>query len=178
VARLERLGRERALIYKTAVLTGLRKGELASLTVASLDLDAEPPYLTLECADEKNREGNSIPLRSDLAADLRRWLADKATARQEAARNAGTVPFDSQDREPRGCVTLDARGRNQAAGQDWTALPADTPVFDVPAGLLRILNRDLRAAGIPKRDDRGRTVDVHALRHYAACRIMPTRLLA
>ncbi len=30
-------------------------------------------------------------------------------------------------------------------------------------GFLRILNRDLHAAGIPKQDDRGRTVDVHAL---------------
>ena len=27
-----------------------------------------------------------------------------------------------------------------------------------------VLDRDLRAAGIPKRDDRGRTVDVHAMR--------------
>ncbi len=35
-ARLEATGRERALIYKTLVLTGLRKGELASLTVAQL----------------------------------------------------------------------------------------------------------------------------------------------
>jgi len=34
-AALELLGRERALIYKTLVLTGLRKGELASLTVGS-----------------------------------------------------------------------------------------------------------------------------------------------
>jgi hypothetical protein len=32
--RLERLGRERALLYKTLVLTGLRKCELASLTTA------------------------------------------------------------------------------------------------------------------------------------------------
>ena len=32
-------------------------------------------------------------------------------------------------------------------------------------GLVRILNRDLEAADIPKKDDRGRTVDVHALRH-------------
>src|SRR5262249_25263814 len=31
--------------------------------------------------------------------------------------------------------------------------------------LCKILNRDLRLAGIPKRDDRGRTLDVHALRH-------------
>ena len=29
----------------------------------------------------------------------------------------------------------------------------------------KILNRDLNAAGIPKSDDRGRTIDVHALRH-------------
>jgi hypothetical protein len=35
---LERLGRERAMIYKTMVLTGLRKGELASLTIGALEL--------------------------------------------------------------------------------------------------------------------------------------------
>jgi len=29
----------------------------------------------------------------------------------------------------------------------------------------RILDRDLEAVGIPKKDDRDRTVDVHALRH-------------
>ena len=29
---------------------------------------------------------------------------------------------------------------------------------------MRILNRDLNTAGIPKRDERGRTLDVHALR--------------
>lgn len=43
-AKLERLGRERALIYKTLVLTGLRKGELASLTVSQLYL--KPTHLT------------------------------------------------------------------------------------------------------------------------------------
>ena len=69
--RLERLGRERALIYKTLVLTGLRKGELASLTVGQVVLDADPPFLVLDAADEKNREGSTIPLRADLAADLR-----------------------------------------------------------------------------------------------------------
>jgi integrase len=57
-------------------------------------------------------------------------------------------------------------------------LSADTPLFTIPAGLVRILDRDLVAAGIArrvevssgkwkidKRDERGRTVDVHALRH-------------
>jgi integrase len=165
VARLELLGRERALVYKTLVLTGLRKGELASITVGQLDLDADPAYLTLDAADEKNREGNSIPLRHDLAADLRQWLADMAQARQDAASNAPTLPFDSRDQNPAECVTRNSGGRKRASYQECSTLPPDTPLFTVPAGLVRILDRDLKAAGIPKRDDRGRTVDVHALRH-------------
>ena len=137
--RLEWLGRERALIYKTLVLTGLRKGELASLTVAHLRLDDAVPCLTLDAADEKNREGNDVALRDDLAADLRDWLADKLDRLQAEARQAG--------------APIPAR------------LPPDTPLFDVPDKLCKILNRDLRLAGIAKRDDRGRVLDVHALRH-------------
>src|SRR5262249_10294800 len=87
--RLEWLGRGRALIYKTLVLTGLRKGELESLTVAHLRLDDAVPYLTLDPRDEKNREGNDIALRDDLAADLRDWLADKLRRLQDEARQAG-----------------------------------------------------------------------------------------
>ncbi len=45
------------------------------------------------------------------------------------------------------------------------ALPNDTPLLHVPKQLVKNLNRDLAAAGIAKRDDRGRTLDVHALRH-------------
>ena len=56
IDELERLGRERALIYKTLVLTGLRKGELASLTVGQLDLDGPMPFVVLDAADEKNRQ--------------------------------------------------------------------------------------------------------------------------
>lgn len=137
-ARLDWIGRERALTYKTLVLTGLRKGELASLTVGQLDLDGPVCFAALDAADEKNREGSDIQLRDDLAADLRDWLADKLDRlQQEALRTGAPIP---------------------------ARLLADTPVFDVSAGLLRILDRDLRLAGIPKRDDRGRTLDLHALR--------------
>ena len=87
--RLDRLGRERALIYKTLVLSGLRKGELASLTVAHLHLDDPVPFASLDAADEKNREGNGIALRDDLAADLRDWLADKLLRLQAEALKAG-----------------------------------------------------------------------------------------
>lgn len=43
-------------------------------------------------------------------------------------------------------------------------LPPLPPLFDVPSGLTRIFDRDLAVAGIPKRDERNRVVDVHALR--------------
>ncbi len=148
VERLERLGRERALIYKTLVLTGLRKGELTSLTLGQLHLEGEYPYAELAAADEKNREGSQIPLRCDLAADLASWVADLQS------RNA------SDSGANYGQVCLPMTGVSQSGG-----LPADTPLFNVPKGLIRILDRDLKLAGIPKRDERGRTIDVHALRH-------------
>ncbi len=147
IAKQERLGRERELIFKTLVLTGLRKGELASVTVGQLDLDTDFPLVTLNSADEKNREGNSLPLRRDLADELRKWLATLQNERQGASDADG-------DR-----IALTFQ-RN--AGD---ALPLDTPLFTVPKALVRILDRDLVAAGIPKRDERGRTIDVHALRH-------------
>ncbi len=122
IERLYHVGRERALIVKTLVLTGLRVNELRTLTVGQLDLTPGGEFLQLDAADEKSREGNAVAIRGDLAADLRGWLAD--TARTDP----------------------------------------NTTLFAVPDGFLRILNRDLKAAGIPKKDDRGRTVDVHALR--------------
>lgn len=137
--RLETLGRERALIYKSLVLTGLRRNELASLTVGQLALDGPTPHAELDAADEKNREGHTIPIRADLAADLKHWLADKLVTLQAEALGRG--------------MPIPAR------------LPANTPLFVVPDKLVRIFDRDLKAAGIPKRDDRGRTLDVHALRH-------------
>jgi hypothetical protein len=47
VAAMESLGRERALIYKTLALAGLRKGELGSITVGQASLDGDPPHLVL-----------------------------------------------------------------------------------------------------------------------------------
>jgi integrase len=135
---LEATGRERALIYKTLVLTGLRRNELASLTVGQLRLDGPVAVAELDAADEKSREGNGVVIRADLADDLRGWLADKLAALQAEALKSG---------EP-----IPAR------------LPADLAVFNVPTGLVRIFDRDLKAAKIEKRDDRNRTLDVHALR--------------
>ncbi len=141
IAELDRIGRKRALTYKVLTLTGLRKAELASLTVGSVEFAglAGVSYLTLAAADEKAGRGADVPLRRDLADDLRAWLAERLDAARADARAKGDpIP---------------------------AALPAGAPLLNVPAGLVRILDRDIAAAGIPKRDDRGRTVDVHALRH-------------
>ncbi len=59
-----------SLIYKALVLTELRKGQLASLTMAQLKLDESPAYTILAAADEKNSPGSQIILRAGLVALL------------------------------------------------------------------------------------------------------------
>jgi len=116
------------------------------VNVARLHLDVDLPCIALNAADEKNREGNVIMLRDDLANDLRQWLAAELERLQGEAREHGDlIPIEQGEPIP-------------------AQLPADRPLFRVPAGLLRILDRDLKAAGIAKVDERGRTLDVHALR--------------
>ena len=118
-SELERTGYERALIYKTAILTGLRFNELQTLLVSDVSF-GDVPFVKLQRNNEKNRKGSTVALRSDLAVDLKKWCQAKA--------------------------------KNDL-------------VFYVPAGLLRILDRDLKSAGIPKIDSEGFVVHVHALRH-------------
>ncbi len=138
IAQQERLGQERELIYKVAVTTGLRKNELASLTIGQLGLDGDFPHVRLNAADEKNRKGNSIPLRSEVADELREWLK--------------SVGADS-----RNVLSMFGRGDSDNS--------AAAKLFNVPDDLCKVFERDRAVAGIAKSDDRGRTVDVHALRH-------------
>jgi len=152
VAKLEHRGRERELLYKVMLSTGLRKNEIASVRLRDLDLDGERPALQLEARHEKNREGNCIPLRRDVAIDLKNWLAERAQQRQQATSKAVTLKFE----KARKSKSVDLAPTN--------ALKPDEFLFHVPTQLVRIFDADLKAAGIAKRDDRGRTLDVHALR--------------
>jgi hypothetical protein len=108
---------------RTFATTGLRLSELASITPSQVCLDGPAPHVKLRASDEKNRRGSSLPLRNDLASDLRAWIAER--------------PDDT-------C--------------------ADEPIFQVPAGLVRVFDRDLAVAGIAKKDVEGRSLDIHALR--------------
>jgi len=84
-----RLGNERTLIYSALVYTGLRKGELESLTLAHVVLDSEPAYLILKAKDEKAKRGANLPLHPALVEAIRTNLAE----REEL--NGDPLPLDT-----------------------------------------------------------------------------------
>jgi integrase len=73
VARLEGEGRERALLYKVAALTGYRRRELLQLKVHHLRLDDARP--TIRQTETKGGEKAVIPIPPALAAELRQHVA-------------------------------------------------------------------------------------------------------
>ena len=82
-------GPDRAMIYRLALGTGFRAGELRSLTPASFDLDSNPPTVTVAAAHSKRRREDRQPIRQDLADLLRPWLADRPDGQRLFARLPG-----------------------------------------------------------------------------------------
>ncbi len=70
-------GPDRELLYHAACGTGFRVSELAALTPAAFDLDAEPPAVTVGAAYTKNKKRVRQPLPAGLAAALRAYLDGK-----------------------------------------------------------------------------------------------------
>jgi integrase len=133
-----RLGRDRAMFYRIAIYTGLRAGELASRTLADLQLDASPPYLTLDARHDKARRGARQPLPDALVQAIRSYLAIRLKeAQEDALRSGKPVP----------------------------AALAATERLTPEAPVVRVFDRDLKMAGITKKDESKRTVDIHSLRH-------------
>lgn len=69
------IGHERALVYRLALETGLRYSEIHSLTKGSFDFTDTPATVTILAKDEKAGRGDTLPLRDELAEDLRRYLS-------------------------------------------------------------------------------------------------------
>ena len=74
------VGRERALLYDTAIQTGLRANELRSLTNGRLFLAGESPYITCKAGSTKNRKHAKQYIQSELASQLRDHVVKKAKA--------------------------------------------------------------------------------------------------
>lgn len=121
ISGLENRGQRNAMFYRLAAFTGLRRSELASITLADVHLDTNPPYIELHAENGKNRRGAQLPLKAELTQMLREYL--------------------------------DRRG----------ACTSGASLVDPPS--LKSFNLDLAVAGIEKIDSRGRTLDIHSLRH-------------
>lgn len=120
-SKLERRGRERALVYKTAVFTGLRLGEIASLRPCHLELDRRPfPRLEIPGKVTKNGQQARLLLVPSFAVELAAWVAE-------------------------------------------TGKGHDDLLFHVPQASVRIMQKDLKLAGIPYRTSQG-DADFHSLR--------------
>lgn len=76
VRTLTELGRERRLIYRTAILTGLRRGELSRVRVHMLKLNRKVPHIDAPGHILKNGRPALIPVPVALATDLRGWIKD------------------------------------------------------------------------------------------------------
>jgi integrase len=144
---LEEEGELRALTYKALFLTGLRRGELASIRVGQY----EPPsgrrpgecgWLVLRATEAKSGKAAEIPVRADLAADFDELLRGRLSEVRTRARETGDA--------------IPAR------------LDPEEKLLEIPVALGKLLDLDIHSAGIPKRDSRGRSADVHALRHSMA----------
>ncbi len=140
--RLQWLGRTRKMVYATLMFTGLRYGELRSITIGQLHIDSAVPYIELRACDEKARRGAQVPVPASLAALLSEYL------------------FERRSR---------LLGQRSPSRSDIVAglsnVVDKAPLFDMPANMMHAFNADIRAAGIPKKDVQGRVLDIHALRH-------------
>jgi integrase len=114
-------GRQRKLQYRLLLTTGLRRNELKAVTPDRLVLSGANPRLSLPCTATKNGKAATIPLRPEIAAELKRWI------------------------------------------DEMELFPTDN-VFD-PILEIKVFNLDIAVAGIPKRDERNRVVDIHCMRH-------------
>lgn len=72
-------GVDRAMAYRIAANTGLRKSEMSVLSDCSFVLDGDNPVVYVAPDATKNRQGARQPLPKALVPRIRRWLDEKAS---------------------------------------------------------------------------------------------------
>ena len=77
VERYGMTGLERALLYATAIQTGLRSNELRSLTRGKLHLKSNPPFIMAEARSTKNKKTARQYIQPELAAELSHFVGTK-----------------------------------------------------------------------------------------------------
>jgi len=102
-------GPERAVVYRLAVETGLRRNELRSLTRASFDFDN--CIITVEAQHTKNGKEAVLPLRADTVAELKQFVAGKMPTVGVFNLPGKTAMMIRADLEAVGIAYVDEAGR-------------------------------------------------------------------
>ncbi len=143
-------GIDRAMLYVLAAWTGLRKGEIGSLTPASFRFTDDPPTVTVAAAYSKHRREDTQVLHPEVVTRLREWLQLRQPADDEilfpiSKRTCGL------DRKTAKMMREDLA----AARRVWLAETDD------PAERRRRLQSDF----LKYKDSQNRFADFHANRH-------------
>ena len=165
----ELFGADRALLYMVAANSGLRAGELASLTADSFDLEADQSTVTVEAAYSKHRRRDVLPLRGDLVVLLRPVVSHL----QSKATDAGEHRTKRKDD-----MEADGDAENAPAARLWPGTWADRAAEMLAADLAKARNdwinevkadedktARLKTDYLNYTDEAGRVFDFHALRH-------------
>ena len=107
--RFKLTGPERAMLYRLAIETGLRKNELKNLRVSSFDLEAKT--VTARANMTKNKKLAKLPLRPDTANQLRVFLAGKASDKRVFDVPTNTAEMIKADEADAGIPYVDSEGR-------------------------------------------------------------------
>ncbi len=138
---------ERMLLYDTAIQTGLRSGEMRSLTRGKFHLSKGPYYVICRAGSTKNKKDARQYITADLAARIKKHLRSK-------------TPNAPAFRMPRDTVMAEMiRQDMDAARTAWLAEVADNPQLYAERE-----NSDFLAS----LDSEGRLFDFHTLRHTCA----------
>ena len=97
-AELELLGLQRATLYTTAAMTGLRRKELKRLRWADLDLTGDPPTVKAWAETTKSKRTDTLPLAAPAVEALLEWRTACAKARWELPKQSDAV-FDCIGRQ-------------------------------------------------------------------------------
>jgi len=143
-------GPDRAMLYMLAAWTGLRRGELGSLTVRSFDLDATPPTAIVAAAYSKHRRKDVVYLHEEVVAALRDWLALRSPEPGEILFPVSEVTCGTER------ATSKMIKRDMAIARDIWLEEAETEE--------KRLERE-KSDFLKYIDSEGRYADFHALRH-------------
>ncbi len=138
-------GPDRRMLYLVGGATGLRSGELSSLTPGSFELAGDPPAVVVEAAYSKHRRRDTVPLHPALIPELRDWLSGKT---------AGAPVWPGKWAKHTEAVDMIRRDL-EVARAAWLS--------EVVTAEERVERE--RSDFLCYRDRNGRVADFHALRH-------------